>query len=393
MDGVVIAPGMDEAPIQALRKLAFHPQDSESSIDVHDSPQEIQDSSDIVRPSPPRTLKERPITPRSTTEPLPTTLPYASFSNPRPSTSSSSSSSSHRNRSPYSRSHLRSRSSGGTLSAPLITRSHSWAGQSASRAIDSAGATSSGSLSPASPLRSPPRTRSPFKPSEDNFNNHVYHPSPRSPSWHEPHSAGGTIESIQEDSELDLTPRASSLLHPPLLGNPFARASSLRRRPASPLHSVTNAPGPTSFPANVIDQNAPLSMSVASSRSNSPALGPQRYNEAYPALHHYASTSSFSSMSSTPTSQRSRSPSISSLETIEDVPDLESQAVEADRLERLDEGPENGEDSDDNPRRRGSLDAPRGFGFGRPGSRERKRWSVCGGERRADLDLETIWED
>jgi hypothetical protein len=24
---------------------------------------------------------------------------------------------------------------------------------------------------------------------------------------------------------------------------------------------------------------------------------------------------------------------------------------------------------------------------------KRKRWSVCGAERRGDLDLETIWED
>jgi hypothetical protein len=34
-------------------------------------------------------------------------------------------------------------------------------------------------------------------------------------------------------------------------------------------------------------------------------------------------------------------------------------------------------------------------GFGSVyGSRDkRKRWSVCGAERRGDLDLETIWED
>lgn len=42
---------------------------------------------------------------------------------------------------------------------------------------------------------------------------------------------------------------------------------------------------------------------------------------------------------------------------------------------------------------RSSLDAPtrgRTLAFG---SREkRKRWSVCGAERRGDLDLETIWE-
>lgn len=33
----------------------------------------------------------------------------------------------------------------------------------------------------------------------------------------------------------------------------------------------------------------------------------------------------------------------------------------------------------------------RGMGLGR--SDKRKRWSVCGAERRGDLDLETIWED
>ena len=33
-----------------------------------------------------------------------------------------------------------------------------------------------------------------------------------------------------------------------------------------------------------------------------------------------------------------------------------------------------------------------GFG-GMNGRDKRKRWSVCGAERRGDLDLETIWED
>lgn len=28
-----------------------------------------------------------------------------------------------------------------------------------------------------------------------------------------------------------------------------------------------------------------------------------------------------------------------------------------------------------------------------PEDKRRKRWSVCGGEKRADLELETIWED
>lgn len=75
---------------------------------------------------------------------------------------------------------------------------------------------------------------------------------------------------------------------------------------------------------------------------------------------------------------------------------MEQEAIEAERIEKLKlaaERAENGEEDDDNPRRRSSLDVPRGFGFSRGGNRERKRWSVCGGERRVDLDLDTIWED
>lgn len=40
-------------------------------------------------------------------------------------------------------------------------------------------------------------------------------------------------------------------------------------------------------------------------------------------------------------------------------------------------------------RRAGSDVGVRGAGRGD----KRKRWSVCGAERRGDLDLETIWED
>lgn len=113
-------------------------------------------------------------------------------------------------------------------------------------------------------------------------------------------------------------------------------------------------------------------------------LGPiQRYysNDAYPS----GSTASSSSVSSTPTSwtSRSRSPSISSLETIEDAGE-EMEMKEAEEVEKLREAA-------DAEGRRSSFDG--GSGRMRSGSRERKRWSVCGGERRADLDLETIWED
>ena len=107
-------------------------------------------------------------------------------------------------------------------------------------------------------------------------------------------------------------------------------------------------------------------------------------------------SASSSSSPSTPTSLRSRSPSISSLETIPDTPDAEQEAVETElkeAMERKAARTEN-EDEDDTSlsRRRRSMD------FDRAGMRwgsadKRKRWSVCGGEKRGDLDLETIWEE
>ena len=47
-------------------------------------------------------------------------------------------------------------------------------------------------------------------------------------------------------------------------------------------------------------------------------------------------------------------------------------------------------------KRTGSLDncfRGRTLGISYGSRDKRKRWSVCGAERRGDLDLETIWED
>ena len=339
--------------------------------------------------------KTRPEASRSSTDPSPAALLQNYFSSPPAARPTSS----HRNRSPYARPHVRSRSGGSSLAAPPMTRAHSLpiaASPSPSFDQQSDSSTPGSSLSPSPLPRSPARVRSPFKPAQEE----VYTPPPRSPHWYDSSATtGGAIESIQEDSELDITPRQQPVA---AASASFSRSGSLRRRPASPLHSYTNVPAivqqsPTSFPANVIEQNANLNMYAGSnsSTSSSPSMGPQKYNESFPSalsLHHHASNSSFSSISSTPSSMRSRSPSISSLDTIEDAPDLESEAVEEDtqRLKLIAESDE----EEDGPRRR-SLDVPRGFGFGRAGGsgRERKRWSICGGERRADLDLETIWED
>lgn len=319
-------------------------------------------------------LSRRPQNVRSVTEPSPTVLLQSYFMN----TSNKPLAASSRTRSPFQRSHMRSRSSGSALAAaPVMVRAHSMpAVHSTSQVFDSENATL---FSTQSPQRSPARARSPLVADSQDASQHP----PRSPRWFEL-SNGAPIESIQEDSELDLTPRSTTAL--PLLAAPSASMRSasapLRRRPASPLHSATS-PSPAS---------TPTSHPAAADASGSPVLGPSRYNEALPTsfpLHHFPSNSSFSSMSSTPSSARSRSPSISSLGTIEDEPDAESEALEADRLWKLSLGEkaDRGEDGLDESYKR------RGFGHGRGRNAERKRWSVCGGERRADLDLETIWED
>ncbi|KAK5170392.1 uncharacterized protein LTR77_004979 [Saxophila tyrrhenica] len=373
-------------------------EEEEDQLNFHNT---LLPDMDLSSPSPrsasPASQQTRPPNPRSSTDPSPAVLLQGLFKE-REKLEWARPSSSHRNRSPYSRSHLRSRSSGSALlSAPQMTRAHSLPLPQQLRPFEQQSGYSSGSLSPSPSQRSPARTRSPFRQGQEDG----AMPPSRLPAWYD---SGSAIEAIQEDSELDITPRPSSahtMISPlPQHSSSHSRSNSLRRRPASPLHSLGGAPqqAPTSYPGSTMEPNAQFN--TIPSGSNSPALGPQKYNESFPSLHHYASSSSFGSIPSTPTSARSRSPSISSLDTIEDAPEEESEAIETERMERLRiaaERAEQGESDSEgegtgNGRRKGSLDLPRyrsGTGLGR----EKKRWSVCGGERRADLDLETIWED
>lgn len=284
----------------------------------------------------------RPFTPRHSD---PASLLHASHV-PRP-----------RNASPYSRSHFRSQSSSGSLTAPPMLRAHS----------SPAFASSPTSLHPigrsSSPLRSPKRSRSPFgHPAED-----MYLPSA---------ALGSDIGSIDEDHELDITPRPTEYRSTsmPYSSDPSPSFQLFqgtafpprRRRPASPLYHVTSAGTgtPTSTP-------------------HSPALSATKFNESFPnELTYTRSYSSASSMPSTPTSLRSRSPSISSLETIPDTPDAEAEAIEAEKLDRLRRASEGGSE----------VVRRRDLG-GFTNRDKRKRWSVCGAEKRSDLNLETIWED
>lgn len=82
---------------------------------------------------------------------------------------------------------------------------------------------------------------------------------------------------------------------------------------------------------------------------------------------------------------RSRSPSISSLETIPDSPDAEAEALEAEAEMKKAAAAAVVVVEEESAGRRGGRRAA--------ATDKRKRWSVCGGEKRGDLELETIWED
>jgi hypothetical protein len=349
-----VVQSVDAAPTAFQGKRAESlPEDMDSMGDSTALSRQLSNTSDDSITS------RRPTTPRSQTDP---SFDISSMYKPSP-----------RNRSPYSRSHFRSHSSSASLSAPPMTRAHSLPTVMHTAGQLTLSPSPQPLTSPGSPMRSPQRTRSP----------RGLEPRPLTAG---PYSSGirpaslGSFEGspsicdISEDAELELTPRAGTTV-----SSLYSSTGSLsrRRRPASPLHHVYvpfGAP-PTSTP----------SVSTPTSGSSSPLLAPVKFNE------HYPSSLASSSVPSTPTSMRSRSPSISSLETIEDSPDAEEEAIEADRIAKLKAAADR-EDGGD--MRRSSLDVPergRTFGFGKRDSR--KRWSVCGAERRGDLDLETIWED
>lgn len=258
-----------------------------------------------------------------------------------------------RNPSPYSRPHLRSQSHASALSAPPMARTKSLP-------------IVSNTAKPLSPARSPVRPSSPLRHSTGRA-------SPRR-SFEDAMPRSGTpsfmdIEIIAEDSELDITPRGTTATTtPPTLHSAtFQRSNSGRRRPSSPLHH----------------QYSPSTPSISTTPSSPNAN--LRFNEAFPKEPMSAGLSSYPS---TPTSLRSRSPSISSLETIPDSPDAEEEAQEAYRLAQLKAAAERAEaeaEEDKNDPKDPS---------GRWASRkDRKRWSVCGAERRTDFEMETIWED
>ncbi|KAI6824278.1 hypothetical protein KC348_g9939 [Hortaea werneckii] len=369
------------------------PVESFSAMRIHDG---TSTSTPLPKAPAPLMLPRPDMSARSATDPSPSALLQNYFASTvlheQPPLTT------RRNRSPYSRSHLRSRSGGSSgLSAPPITRAKSLPTQHAPRASSTtpdqssseSTRSNSGSASPAfaAPLHDllqPIRKSAPP----------ARKPPPLPKQQHQPDPT---------------TTHINTLIVPPHL--PAIR----------PTHPQTSPNGPPSTHPHQRQPSLDRFRDEPHPTTTTTTTTP-------PTLHHYASTSSFTSSSisvpSTPTSARSRSPSISSLETIEDAPDLESEAVEverkiaAERAARIARGEEVAADEEGSGGglwRRRSLDAPGGSGSsGRGGvggrigaggsgggggmmggttTLERKRWSICGGERRADLDLETIWED
>lgn len=293
----------------------------------------------------------RPSTPRSQTDPAPEST-YTHHAQPR-------------NRSPYTRSHLRSQSGHSAL-APPMTRAHSLPIVMQTTGRLTLSPSPMPLDRPSSPLRSPkPRSPRTVEPRLSTSGMQERYGSGIRPASVGSFEGAPSVCDIAEDAELELTPRASSSM-----SSLYSSTGSLsrRRRPASPLYTSTP------------------SVSTPTSAASSPMLAPSKFNE------HYPSSFASSSVPSTPTSMRSRSPSISSLETIEDSPDAEDMAIEADRIAQLKAAADR---EDGGELRRSSLDVPEGrgrsFNFGKRDSR--KRWSVCGGERRVDLSLGTVWED
>lgn len=316
-----------------------------------------------LEPSPEISPRLRPELPQRSSD------PYASSSSQLPHVRAKP-----RTHSPLPRGHLRSHSAY-TGAPPPMTRTRSLPLVATSSPF--ASSPSHSPARPSSPLRPPPNTRSsPRRSFEEGRPSLSNLPGP----------AFTEIEIIAEDSELDLT-QSNNRDTPgspiPAFSVAFSRSNSGRgrRRPTSPLYQQTQ---PTDIPTG----------------SGSPSLSSSRFNEPHP----FASPAA-SSIPSTPTSFRSRSPSISSLETIPDSPDAEEEAAEEHHIARFKAAAEAASaaavEAETTRKLRdiglvvphavsndtGSAWSPQRL------KEKRKRWSVCGAERRGDFEMETIWED
>ncbi|RDW73969.1 hypothetical protein BP5796_07411 [Coleophoma crateriformis] len=320
----------------------------------------LQDSSLYDNIAKDRDTPVRPTNLRRSTDPVPSSPLSPGWSSPmtyRP-----------RNTSPFARGHMRSKSSTSAL-APQMSRAQSMPG------VNGAGHLL---MSPyqrsASPSGSPSRVRTPRKPADEVF--------PTLPNRRsiELNDAFSPMSLSSEES----TPKGLERSNSPTLG--LNSPSNFRiRRPSSPLRQVSGGTTPTT-PSSIA--------SSSSSLASSPSYQTSRFNDVFLGAYNYPGSFTSSSVPSTPTSARSRSPSISSLETIPDSPDAEEAALEAERIAQLKADADAADGAEAKTKSlEGSTSRGRALGVAFGPRDKRKRWSVCGAERRGDLNLDTIWED
>ncbi|KAK6865996.1 hypothetical protein PG995_002524 [Apiospora arundinis] len=247
-------------------------------------------------------------------------------------------------------------------------------------------------------------------------------PSPSSPSWttpaalalpYRPRTTSPLSGGHQRSKSTSLAPPSMSRTRsmPGLDGH--GRVLSLPMlRPESPSSSPNRVRPPRRKPADeMFPPTSPIRQSVLDSKDPPPASGHRRTPSP---LHHpilpganSSSTNSYVSLPSTPSSGMT-SPSyrydlnsgynfprvLVLRSTIPDSPDAEEAALEDEKNSRMRSGSEGSDGEESAIGGRSSLDNPsRGRTLGLNTRDKRKRWSVCGAERRGDIDLETIWED
>lgn len=280
-----------------------------------------------------------------------------------------------RNTSPFSRGHVRSHSAASTATPPM-SRAKSMPGVSRVGGFFNLGSPAR----PSSPAGSPNRNRALRKPVDEVFPG--VQGVPNRGLRIDTGESGVIPEEVEEEEEEE-TPRGYDRSSSPGL-TPSASHPHLRRSSESPSRNLS-----IHYPTS--GATTPTS---PSSITSSPLYPTGRYDNRYDSFTSYPYPSSTSSVPTTPSSLRSRSPSISSLETIPDTPDAEEAALEAERIAMLKAAADAADGEGEDAGRGADAVVGRGRklspGFGRDKS---KRWSVCGAERRGDIDLETIWED
>ncbi|EDN99952.1 hypothetical protein SS1G_02810 [Sclerotinia sclerotiorum 1980 UF-70] len=200
--------------------------------------------------------------------------------------------------------------------------------------------------------------------------------SPRSPGWSSPVTP--SIPFRPRNTSPYARGHFRSRSNGSVLAPPMSRAQSLPgvngaghllmspQRPASPLGSPARVRIPRK-PADEVFPGFPNRALINISEGKQPAFDED--------------TSKMSDRSASP---------------ILGIPSNEEAAIEADRIAQLKAAADaaDGAECEDAKSRGLDTSGGRGRGLGGFGSRDkRKRWSVCGAERRGDLNLDTIWED